>query len=107
MPPPPPHAFKFSICFHPITLLWVDFLSFLIMGGPPIIHYYDVNFSSHGPLTSFPSLYYSCHLDLLNLDHTTNVVMSLSGSSHTPKGNLLVPCKVRINKQNYDATINF
>jgi len=77
------------------------------MGGPPIIHYYDVNFSSHGPLTSFLSLYYSCHLDLLNLNHTTNVVMSLSGSSHTPKGNLLVPCKVRINKQNYDATINF
>lgn len=98
MPPPPSHAHKFSISFHPITLLWVDFLSFFIMGGPPVIPYYDVAFSSHGPLASFPPLYSSCNLDLLNLDHITNVVMSLSGSSHTPKGNLFIPCKVRINK---------
>ncbi len=55
------------------------------MGGPLVIPYYDVVFSSHGPLAPFPPLYSSYNLNLLNLDHSTNVVMSLCGSSHTLK----------------------
>jgi hypothetical protein len=68
-----------------MTLLWVDFLSFLIMGGPHVIPYYDVAFPFHGALASFPPLYSTCNLDILNLNHITNVVVSLSGSSHTLK----------------------
>ncbi len=60
MPPPPPHAYKFKYSFSSNNP---------IMGGPPIIPYYDVTFSFHGLLVYFPPLYSSCNLDLLNLDH--------------------------------------
>jgi len=43
------------------------------MGGFFVIPYYNVTFSSRGPLSYFPPLYSSCNSNLLNLDHTTNV----------------------------------
>jgi hypothetical protein len=67
--------------------------------GDPFIHLiYDVVFSSHGFISSFPPLFSISSYDPSSLNHIEDVVMSLSGSSHILKEDLPIPSKVGLTK---------
>ncbi len=68
------------------------------MLGPFISLTCDVVFSSHGLIPSSPPLFSISNYDLSNLNHTKDVVMSLSGSSHIHKQDLPIPSKVGLTK---------